>query len=580
MASKEKWMVKNRKEDFQTIARQHGISEITARLLVNRGLTQDQEIEAFLHPKLSGMHDPGQMKDLNKTRDILMEKIRQKQKIRIVGDYDVDGVVSTFVLWKALCVCGAQVDYQIPDRIKDGYGINLAIVQKAFEDGIDTILTCDNGISAVEQTAYAKEHKMTVLITDHHELPEQLPKADTIVNPKQKEDSYPYSGLCGAGVAYKLVEALYKAYGIEGAEEYLELVAIATVCDVMELTGENRIIVSYGLQLLRESKYPGLRALMEVNSVYPERLSTYHLGYILGPCLNASGRLDTAVRGVKLLACEEREEAFRLAAELKQLNDVRKDMTAKGVEQAILFAEAKERKSDKVLLLYLPECHESLAGIIAGRLRERYHQPVIVLTKGENCVKGSGRSIEGYSMFEELVKCKEHLLKFGGHPMAAGLSLEEEKIEAFREALNRECSLTEEDFTVKVSIDIVLAFCGITKEGIEELNLLEPFGKGNEKPVFADRGVQIIRLSLVGKSTQYIKLVLKDRFGCQMDAMYFGDSGQFLEELTKHYGEEEVRRLYQGRGDQAMLSIVYYPGINEYQGRETLQITIQHYQME
>lgn len=578
--AKEKWMVKNYKENFKEIGRRHKIGEITARFLVNRGLTKDEEIEIFLHPQLSQMHSPEQMKDLIKTRDILMEKIRQHKKIRIVGDYDVDGVVSTFLLWRALTVCNAQVDYQIPDRIKDGYGINIEIIKKACEDGIDTILTCDNGISAVEQTAYAKEHGLTMLITDHHELPECLPAADTIVNPRQKDCFYPYKKLCGAGVAYKLVQALYEAYQILGAEEYLKFVAIATVCDVMELTGENRVIVSYGLKQLQRTKHLGLCALMKVNSVHPERLSAYHLGYILGPCLNATGRLDTAVRGVELLSCENQGQAEELATQLKHLNDVRKEMTKQGVEKAVLLAEQEERKQDKVLLLYLPECHESLAGIIAGRLREKYNHPTIILTHAKNGVKGSGRSIEQYSMFEELLKCKEHLLKFGGHPMAAGLSLKEEEIEPFRKALNENCTLTEEDFVVKVSIDIVLALSGITKELVRELSVLEPFGKGNEKPIFADRSLKVRRLSLVGRTTQYVKLEVEDRFGCQMDAIYFGDAKQFLEELEEKYGKEEMSKMLQGRGEQASLSVIYYPSVNEYQRKENLQIVIEHYQME
>ena len=533
--AKEKWMIKNYKADFKELAKRHGIGEITARFLVNRGLTKDSEIEAFLHPDLSGMHPPETMKDLLKTRDILVEKIREHKKIRIIGDYDVDGVVSTFLLWKALTACNAEVDYQIPDRQKDGYGINIEIVKKACEDEIDTILTCDNGISAVEQTAYAKKNGLTILITDHHELPECLPKADAIVNPKQKDCTYPYSELCGAGVAYKLVQALYEIYQISGVEEYLQFTAIATVCDVMKLTGENRIIVSYGLKQLQKTKHAGLCALMKVNSIHPERLSAYHLGFILGPCLNATGRLDSALKGVELLSCEDETMAGELASQLKHLNDIRKEMTTQGVEQAIVLAESKERKQDKVLLLYLPKCHESLAGIIAGRLREKYNHPTIVLTHAKDYIKGSGRSIERYSMFEELVKCKQYLLKFGGHPMAAGLSLREEKIEPFRNALNENCTLTEEDFVVKVSIDIVLALSGITKEMIQELSILEPFGRGNEK---------------------------------------------FLKELESFYGEEEVRKMFQGRGEKASLSVIYYPSINEYQNRESLQIIIEHYQIE
>lgn len=577
--AKEKWMVKNKTADFAAICSQFGVSEIVARLLVNRGLTQPEEIQKYLYPKLSDMYNPFQMKDLEKTCAILMEKIKERKKIRIIGDYDVDGVVSTYVLLQALKECGAIIDYQIPDRKKDGYGVNISILEKAKRDGIDTIITCDNGITAVEQTAYAKSQNMTVLITDHHDIPEIIPQADAIVNPKQKDCPYPYKGLCGAGVVYKLVQALYQLYHKNGAEQYLEYIAIATVCDVMDLTDENRCIVSYGLKQLKNTDNFGLRALIEINSIIIERLSTYHLGYIIGPCLNATGRLDTAVRGVELLSARTKEEAVMLATELKELNEIRKDMTAKGVEDALKLAEKEEYQAQKVLILYLLDCHESLAGIIAGRVRERFHKPAIVLTKGEESIKGSGRSIEGYSMFEELNKCREYLLKFGGHPMAAGLSLEESQIEPFRKAINEKCSLTEDDLTIKISIDIILALSGLTEQGIEELDILEPFGKGNDKPVFAERNLHIRRLSFVGKSTRYVKLQVEDRFHRRMDAMYFGDADCFVEDLENKYGEEEMKRLYQGKGEHAVFSVIYYPGINEYNGNRTLQIVIQNYQM-
>ena len=575
-----KWMVYAKKADFNKIAQDFHISPVTARVIRNREVCGDEAVGRYLYGTWENFYSPHLLKDGDLAADILLRKIKQGRRIRIVGDYDIDGVCSTYLLFQALNRLGAWVDYEIPDRVKDGYGINEQIVQQAFEDKVDTILTCDNGISAVEQTAYAKKNGLTILITDHHELPECLPKADAIVNPKQKDCTYPYSELCGAGVAYKLVQALYEIYQISGVEEYLQFTAIATVCDVMKLTGENRIIVSYGLKQLQKTKHAGLCALMKVNSIHPERLSAYHLGFILGPCLNATGRLDSALKGVELLSCEDETMAGELASQLKHLNDIRKEMTTQGVEQAIVLAESKERKQDKVLLLYLPKCHESLAGIIAGRLREKYNHPTIVLTHAKDYIKGSGRSIERYSMFEELVKCKQYLLKFGGHPMAAGLSLREEKIEPFRNALNENCTLTEEDFVVKVSIDIVLALSGITKEMIQELSILEPFGRGNEKPIFADKGLKIRRLSLVGRTTQYAKLVIEDRFGCQMNAIYFGDSEQFLKELESFYGEEEVRKMFQGRGEKASLSVIYYPSINEYQNRESLQIIIEHYQIE
>ncbi len=587
----EKWFIKNKKADFQAIMERFKVSEVLARLIVNRNHETIEDIEAYLHPDLKHLHNPLLMKDMKKACDILKEKIKSQAKIRIVGDYDVDGVSSTFVLYTGLRRCGANVDYEIPHRIRDGYGINMNIIEAAYEDGVDTILTCDNGISAIEQVEKAKEMGMTVIITDHHDIPftmekEQIvchiPNADAVINPKQTDCEYPWKSLCGAAVAFKLIQALYQEFGFDRKElgELLEVTAIATVCDVMDLVGENRIIVKNGLERLKTTKNQGLRALIDCNDIQFANLSAYHLGFIIGPCLNASGRLDTAKKGLKLLLADTPEEGKRIAEELKELNDTRKDMTAKGLEQAIQMVEGSDMNKDKVLVVYLKECHESLAGIIAGRIRERYNKPALVLTDTENGVKGSGRSIDQYNMYEELTKCKELLLKFGGHPMAAGLSLENCQVESFRGALNQYSTLTEEDFIPKVSIDVLLPLGYLNEKLVEELELLEPFGKGNTKPIFAEKNLKVRRATILGKNANVLKLQVVNAYGRVMDAMYFGDVDSFINDLAEHYGQMEVDKMFQNRDNAITLSVIYYPSINEYGGYRSLQIIIQSYQIQ
>ncbi len=576
---KEKWMVKNKSADFKAIAAHFGITEVTARLMINRGLNDLDEMAFYLHPDLSQLNAPEALKDAEKTAQILKEKIAENKKIRIIGDYDVDGVVATYIFMAALLDCGAVVDFRIPERVRDGYGLNLRLIEEAEADGVDTILTCDNGIAAVEQVAFAKGYGMTVLITDHHELQEQLPKADALVNPKQKDGTYPYKGLCGAAVAYKVAKLLYKVCEKpeEEAEKFIAFAAIATVCDVMELTGENRNIVSLGLAALKKSTHCGIRALCEANGIGVEELDTYRLGFVLGPCINATGRLQTAVRGVELLLTENDEEAKSIALELKKLNDIRKELTAKGVQRAVEIAE-KNEVLDKVLVVLLPDCHESLAGIIAGRLRERYNRPTIVLTKAEKGLKGSGRSIEQYSMFEKLTECRELLTQYGGHPMAAGLSLAEENYLPLAKKLNESCGLTEEDLTLKISIDAVLALSGLSFALVEELSMLEPYGKGNEKPVFAERGLKILQMRAIGKERKMFRFLVEDAYGTQMDALYFGDGEVLEEEMIARYGEAAVRSLYCGKNTGVRISVIYYPSINEYRNTRKLQIVIQHIQ--
>lgn len=576
----EKWFVSAKRADFQEIGRKFGIDAVTARLIRNRDVVGDEAVREYLYGSRKDLYAPQLMKDCRKTAEILKEKIAEKKKIRVIGDYDIDGVNATCILYKGLIRCGAEADVEIPDRMKDGYGLNKNLIQYAYEEGIDTILTCDNGIAAVDEIAEAKRLGMTVLITDHHELQERIPAADAIVNPKQPECTYPYKSLCGAAVAYKLMICLYGLCGIpvEETDAFIEFAAIATVGDVMDLTGENRILVKEGLKMINQTSNRGLKALIRANGLEDAQISSYHIGFVLGPCINASGRLDTAKRALELLLAEDDAVAEDLAHTLKELNDERKDMTQQGVTQAIELIEEGVLKEDKVLVVYLPDCHESLAGIIAGRIRERYHKPVFVLTDAADGLKGSGRSIETYNMFAEMSKCAELFTKFGGHPMAAGLSLPRENMEAFHKKINENSVLTEDDFIPKVTIDVPMPISYITERLVEELGLLEPFGKGNTKPLFAEKSLNILSARILGKNRNVIKLQVLGAAGTVMEAMYFGDVERFQEYLREKFGHTETEKLFQGRENAVTLSLAYYPGINEFRGNRTLQIVIQSYQ--
>ena len=571
----EKWMVAAKRADFKGIGERFGIDQVTARIIRNRDVIGEKAIEKYLHGSRKDFYSPWLLKDMEKAVAILQEKIENRNRIRIIGDYDIDGVMSTYILLESLRGLGCDVDMMIPNRITDGYGINEHLIEQAWQEGRDTIITCDNGIAAVTQIRKAKDLGMTVIVTDHHEVPfedlegerkEILPPADAIVNPKQKACSYPFAGLCGAVVAMKVMEALYEkmAPEVDLVDKMLPFAGIATIGDVMDLQDENRILVKEGLQRLHHTTNLGLQELIRVNNLEPENISPYHIGFILGPCLNASGRLDTAKRALQLLLADSREEAAVLAGDLKNLNESRKEMTAQGLEKAIEQVESTSMMEDTVLVVFLPECHESLAGIIAGRLRERYHKPSFVLTRGEEGVKGSGRSIESYSMYEKLCECKEYLTKFGGHPMAAGLSLEEENVERFRRKLNEQSGLTEEDLVEKVTIDVPMPIHYIRKDLVQELSLLEPFGKGYEQPLFAQKNLWISQMRVFGKNRNVVKMRLTDENGYPMDGVYFGNGDEFAEE---------------GRGKRK-ISIVYYPDINMYQGRESLQVIIRHYQFD
>ena len=569
----EKWFLTMKKADFNSIARKYHISPITARLIRNRDVIGDEAIDFYLNGTIADLYDGMLMQDMDKAVEILAEKIGEEKQIRIIGDYDIDGVNATYILQEGLSGLGAHVDTDIPDRIKDGYGLNIDLINRALDDGVDTIITCDNGIAAADEIAYGKKNGLTVIVTDHHEVPYVemngekeylLPMADAVVDPHRADCGYPFKGLCGAAVAYKLVEALYNVMqrDPEDVDYLMENVAIATVGDVMDLTGENRIFVKQGLEMLKRTKNQGLKALIECTGIDVERLSAYHIGFVLGPCINASGRLDTAKRALELLNAKTRREAVMLAEDLKALNDSRKEMTEKGVEEAVQMIESTSLKDDKVLVVYLPDCHESIAGIIAGRIKERYYRPTFVLTKAEEGVKGSGRSIESYDMFAQMCRCRALFTKFGGHRLAAGLSLEEGNVERFRETINDLADLTEEDLQMKVSIDMLLPFPYITEQLIGELQLLEPFGKGNTKPLFAERNLRVISPRIFGKNRNVLKCRLEDASGNQMEAVYFGD----VEACLKAMEEKQV------------MSFTYYPSVNEYMGRRTLQLTIVNYQ--
>lgn len=568
----EKWVVTAKKADFQGIGRKYGIDPVIARIIRNRDITGDEAIEEYLNGTLADIPSWKLLKDIDKAVEIISGKIDAGTKMRIIGDYDIDGVTATYILLKGFKRLGANVDTYIPDRVADGYGIHDHLIKKAMEDGIDTIVTCDNGISASSQITYAKELGMTVVVTDHHEVPftdtEEgrtyiLPPADAIINPKQADCTYPNKNICGAVVAMKLVFALYEKYRLpeEEKEDFLEPAAIATVGDIMDLQGENRILVKEGLARLPFSKNKGLKALIRAIGLEDQKITSYDIGFRLGPCINASGRLDTAMRSLALLQSEDEEEAAKLAGDLKALNDSRKALTEKGTEKAYKLIESSNLKNDRVMVVFLPECHESLAGIIAGRIREKYHKPTFVLTRGEKSLKGSGRSTENYSMYEELVKCDSLLVQYGGHPMAAGLSIEEENVEKFRQTLNDNCTLTEEDMIPKIVIDVPMPISYINEELVEQLSILEPFGKGNTKPLFAQKNLRVLKVEIYGKTQNTVKLQLRDPSGAVMDGLYWGEAKEFADFARSH----------------ETISVTYYPRINSYMGRESLQIVIQNY---
>ena len=566
---KEIWMLQTKRADFNGLAMRLGVSPVAVRIMRNRGLLDEREMRKYLYGTLDDLYDPRQMKGMETAAGIIEKKLIEGKKIRIIGDYDIDGVCSTYILLKGFhrAAGNGQIDYEIPDRIRDGYGINESIIRQAAEDGIDTLVTCDNGIAALKEISIAKQLGMTVVVTDHHEVPvdaygQILPPADAVVDPKQDGETYPYHEICGAVVAWKLINVIYEDLGIPEHEwmELLEFAAIATVGDVMKLQDENRLIVKYGLKKIGSTKNTGLRMLVEKNNLDINNLSAYHIGFVIGPCLNAGGRLKSAKIALRMLLEQDPDRVSGLADELKELNDVRKDMTAKGETEAI---EQVERfyMSDKVLVVFLPECHESLAGIIAGRLREHFHKPSFVLTRGEQSAKGSGRSIEAYHMYQGLCEVSDLLVKFGGHPMAAGLSIEESDIDEFRRRLNENAKLTEDDFVPRIWIDVPMPFEYVNEKIVDELKGLEPFGQGNEKPLFAQKSLTIRNVRVLGKNRNVVKMNLVTNTGHPFDGLLFADGDLFLEEQT----------------GQNTIDMIYYPDVNEYNGTRTLQAIIKNY---
>lgn len=592
-----KWMVSAKKADFNQIAEKFGIDPVIARIIRNRDVEGDAAIEKFLHGTTADLYEPSLLRDAEKAANLLVEKTTERKPIRVIGDYDIDGVCATYILTAVLERCGALVDAVIPHRIMDGYGLNDRLIEEAKAAGVDTILTCDNGIAALPQIALAKGLGMTVIVTDHHEVPyevqtdgsrkETLPAADAVVDPKREGCPYPDKGICGAVTAYKLMELYLRRMSGKGVltvaesesllTELMAFAGFATVGDVMELADENRILVKYGLRQLEKTANPGLRALLAVNELTEKRLTGYHIGFVLGPCLNATGRLDTAERALAMFRTQDEGEALTVAGELKALNDSRKEMTLQGTKQAIEMIEETKLKEDQVLVVFLPDCHESLAGIIAGRIREKYHKPVFVLTRAEEGVKGSGRSIEAYHMYDKMSECKELFTKYGGHKMAAGVSMPEENVEAFRAYLNAHSGLSPEDLVEVIHIDVPMPMSYVTPELVRQITLLEPFGNGNPKPVFAQKGVRVRRGRILGKNGNVGKYRVADEGGREYDMMYFGDLEQWHDFLAAHFGQEELERLYSGGSSAIVISVIYYPDINVYRGIESLQMVMQGY---
>lgn len=588
----EKWVEIRRSGDFNAMSREYGISPITARIIRNREMKDPGEIKAYLSPGVDMLNDPFMLKGMTRVISVLKEKIKEGAKIRIIGDYDVDGICATFILFKGLTYFGADTDYAIPHRIEDGYGINTKMIQNAYDAGRMTIITCDNGIAAAEQTEFANSLGMTMIVTDHHEVPYEiesgekqyhLPDADAIVDPKMPGETYPFSGICGAYVAFQTVFAYAKSEGIDATAEFIELkeellefAALATVCDVMELKNENRSLVCEGMRLSEHSKNLGLRTLINVTGLQGKVLSPYHLGFVIGPCLNASGRLDTSMRALELFLEKDEAAAVTKAEDLKNLNDDRKSMTLSETGKAFDIVDSMET-IDRVLVIYLPDCHESLAGIIAGRVREKYLRPTFVVTKTREGLKGSGRSIDAYDMFESLNEVKQYLTKFGGHKLAAGISLREEDLDAFRKALNENCKLTEDDFFELVRIDMVLPCEYADMKLARELSKLEPFGTGNEKPLFALQNVKFINGTKIGKNANVGKYKVLVPSGKVFEMIYFGDLDAFEKTVSDIYGEAAGRMLHSGARTDITLDICYQMDINSFRGNDSVQLKLMHF---
>ena len=587
---KERWRLYAKKADFVAISKAYGINQVTARIMRNRGVETKEEIESYLKGDLDYLSDPALMKDADKAASLLEVAIANNELIAISSDFDNDGIFSGLLLKEAIIELGGRAAIFTPNRVMEGYGVNSRIVEEANANGASVLLTCDNGIAAFEAIDEAKKLGMTVIVTDHHEVPFEehdgkkiylLPKADAIVDPKQEDCAYPFKSLCGTGVAYQLMTLLFRRMKrtMSRQEIFLQYTAIATVADVMELVGENRILVRKGLSYLNHTNHIGLRALMEVCGISPKQVRAYHIGFILGPCFNAAGRLDTIVHALALLESKEYDQALALAGELWAMNEERKELTRVGTERAVELIEHATRKDEHVYLVYIKDCHESVAGIIAGRLRERYYRPVLVFTDAseEGQIKASGRSIDDYDMFTELSAFRNLFLRFGGHKMAAGLTMEKKNLEILRDGLNARCTLTQTQLMPLVMIDAAMPLGYISEEVIADLEKLEPFGRANEKPLFAQQHLSVLRLSRIGKNRNVVKMSVMGLEGIIMDALYFGDTDVFFDFLEEEYGRDNVAAALRGMRNTIDIGVTYYPQINEFQGKRSLQIVIQNY---
>ncbi len=583
-----RWMMYSKKADFDRIAEQFHIDPVIARIIRNREVVGDQAIAEYLAPNVEYLYSPWMLKGMEEAVNIILDKMMLQYKLRIISDYDVDGVMSAYILYRGLLRAGADVDYYIPDRVVEGYGINEEMIEEAHEAGINTVITCDNGIAARDAVKRARELNMTVIVTDHHEIPFEenngvrqylLPDADAIIDPKRVDCNYPLEEICGAAVAYKLVEGIFERRGIDKHELYpmLAYVGMATVCDVMPLLDENRCFVRAALDLLPQTENEGLKELIAVNDLQGKQITEYHIGFVLGPCINATGRLDTAMLSMKLLMAENRTEAQETARQLYELNEERKRLTGEYTEQAIELIETSELKYDKILVVYMPECHESIAGIIAGRIRERYYRPALVLTMtAEGLVKGSGRSIDEYNMYDGLTGCREYLLKYGGHAMAAGFTLELANIEQLRKALNTQCLLDDSDMVPTIHVDVPMPIQYANMEMVEQLRVLPPFGKANEKPLFAEAKLKVASARVLGKSGNVLKLTLENEAGASAEAVYF-EVDSFLEDIRNWFGSDECDQMLHGWLNNVVLDVAYYPTVNEYNGLSTVQLNIKYY---
>lgn len=572
---KKQWILQTKRGDFQKISEKYGISPVAARCMINRDVKTSQEIEEYLHGTYKSLGSPWLFKDMEKAVELILA--HREQTAAIASDFDCDGIFSAYILKKGFEACGIRSRIYTPDRVAEGYGLNRRIVDEALKDDTGFLITCDNGIAAVEEVRYAKEKGLTVIVTDHHEVQEEVPPADAVIDPKQADCTYEFDGLCGAGVAFQLIGALYERLGFPASrrEELLVFAAIATVADVMELKGENRILVKEGLNRLKSTENKGLKALLEVQGLAAEEVKAYHIGFVIGPCFNAAGRIDTVTKAFELLEATDYRKATRLATELKEINDTRKQMTEEAAEEAFRLLEAEGRHEQPVQIVLLPDCHESLVGIVAGRIKERYHHPVIVFTSvGDGLVKGSGRSIESYHMFERLMECRDLMVRFGGHRMAAGMTLRESDLPELERRLNEKAGLSAEDFVPVLPIDVALPVSHVTEKLLSDLEILEPFGNGNPKPVFAEQHFRILRAAKRGRNQNVLVMKVANASGAQIDAICFQGIDELEQLICEEWGEQELLKMYDGKKNEIDIGLAYYPSVNEYGGFRTMQIVV------